>query len=222
LVRFPEEEAHHILHVVRLKAGDRCRVVDGRGGRFVVRLEGRGKDLFGAVLESERDSMPLRRLDLGFPMLRTRSRTDWLIEKGVEVGVGRFVPIEWARSLKPASTGSKTRWERIIAEAMKQSERLFLPDLAPAQEALVAVAEADVTILADSAGVESLPDLGAAESVLLLVGPEGGIAPEERDALVARGAVLWGLGPGRLRAETAAIVGSHRLACALLRAGSSA
>jgi 16S rRNA (uracil1498-N3)-methyltransferase len=212
---FPEEEAHHILRVVRLKSGDTCRVVDGLGGRFVVRLEGGEKLLRGTVIESTREARPARSLELGFPMLRLRARTDWMIEKGVEVGVDRFVPIRWERGLKDASAGARVRWERILREAMKQAERAFLPDLGMAEGPAVAAGDRCLTILADPTGDASLPDLTSVKEVRLLIGPEGGAAPEERRRLLDQGAILWGLGATRLRAETAAIVGCHRLSCAL-------
>jgi 16S rRNA (uracil1498-N3)-methyltransferase len=219
VVHFPEGEAHHILRVVRLKPGDACRVVDGRGGRFRVRLEGDENDLQGIVLEARREVEPSRRLDLGFPVLRLRARTDWLIEKCVEVGVDRFVPISWERSLKGVSGGSQSRWERIIREAMKQSERAWLPELISEERPAPATDGRDLVILADPAGDGSLPDLSTAASVLLLIGPEGGVTASEREDLRARGAALWNLGTNRLRAETAAVVGSHHLACALRDAG---
>ena len=70
-------------------------------------------------------------------------------------------------------------------------------------------------LLADSEGEETLPDLSQIETLRLLIGPEGGLEQEERENLLARGAKVWSLGPTRLRAETAAIVGSHRLRCAI-------
>ncbi len=221
-VRFPQDEAHHVLRVVRLKIGDTCRVVDGQGGRFRVRLQGSERDLIGVILESTREAEPERRLDLGFPVLRTGGRTDWLIEKGVEVGVDRFVPIAWERSIRGTSASARRRWARIVREARKPSERARLPSLANEEAALAAVGGGGPTTLADPAGGEAWPGLAAARPVLLLVGPEGGVAAGERDLLCERGAVLWGLGSNRLRAETAAIVGSHRLAGALRRAGAPA
>lgn len=213
-MRFPEEEAHHLLRVVRLKIGDTCRVVDGQGGRFKVRLEGSERGLTGVILESFREAAPPRKLILGFPVLRSSGRTDWLFEKGVEVGVDRFVPIAWERSIRGVSASLRRRWGRIISEALKQSERAYLPALGEEMCPLDAVGT-NLTILADPEGAERLPDLAAASSVLLLVGPEGGVTAEERDVLREHGAVLWGLGSTRLRSETAAIVGSHRIACAI-------
>ncbi len=69
-------------------------------------------------------------------------------------------------------------------------------------------------VLADPEGEADLPDLTEASSVMLLVGPEGGLTDDEKRMMIERGCALWSLGPTRLRAETAAVVGSHRLTCA--------
>lgn len=214
-VRFDSEESHHILNVVRLQAGAICRVTDGRGGRYVVRLtEGEGS-LEGIVLESECSEARGAILELGFPLLRVRSRTDWLIEKGVEVGVDRFIPIRWARTVREEHAArSADRWRRILREAMKQSEGAWLPDLAEAQ-APDGDGLAPCIILADPEGPEEAPIDREIRAVRLLVGPEGGATDEERRRLTEAGARLWSLGPRRLRAETAAVVGAFALSRAL-------
>jgi 16S rRNA (uracil1498-N3)-methyltransferase len=212
-VRFPSEEAHHATRVVRLGAGDECRVVDGRGGLFRVLLTEEGGTLVGRVIEGWREGRETPCVVLGFPVLRHHARTDWLIEKAVEVGVGRLRPVAWERSLKGATSEQRRRWERIAREAMKQSERRWLPDFDEEAAPRELPREGSV-VLADPQGQEEPPDISGSESVLLLVGPEGGLTDEERELCIGRGYALWSLGSGRLRAETAAVVASHRLACA--------
>jgi 16S rRNA (uracil1498-N3)-methyltransferase len=212
-VRFPAEEAHHARRVVRLGPGDECRVADGFGGLFRVVLEEETGELVGRILETTREARGGPLAVLGFPVLRQHARADWLIEKVVEVGIDRLVPVEWDRSIKSATAEQQRRWERIAREAMKQSERRWLPEIGPE------VAPSDLPrdqrmVLADPDGESSLPDMEGADSVLLLVGPEGGLTDDERRMMIERGCALWSLGPTRLRAETAAVVGSHRLACA--------
>lgn len=213
-IAFPEEEAHHLLRVIRMRPGSQCRVVDGKGGRYQVRLLSHGKTLKGEVITSVQDRAAPVSLELGFPILRLRSRTEWLIEKAVEVGVTTLVPILWSRTVKRRPGDHHERWERIVREAMKQSERSYLPRLGePAT-----IADLDLptmTILADADGEPDLPPLPEAGSVRLLIGPEGGSDEEECGDLLQRGAFLWSLGRNRLRAETAAVVGAHRLTVAL-------
>lgn len=214
-VLFDAEEAHHILAVVRLQEGAICRVTDGCGGRYVVRLAGGRVGLEGIVLESETPEDRPVTIELGFPLLRVRSRTDWLLEKGVEVGVDRFVPIRWARTVREEHAArSADRWRRILREAMKQSERAWLPELAEAQPP-EGDGAAPRIVLADPEGPEEAPIDAGSRAIRLLVGPEGGATDEERRRLLDAGARLWSLGPRRLRAETAAIVGAFSLARAL-------
>jgi len=213
-VRFPEGEAHHVLRVIRLRPGDVCRVVDGEGGLYRVRLEGGAQRLAGRVLEARREQAPSCILELGFPILRLRARTEWLLEKAVEVGVTRLVPIRWERSVKEISAALRSRWERIIQEAMKQSERLWVAELAEVAEPYDPPVNTRL-LLADRNGKDDLADLHGAPRVRLLVGPEGGLTAEEQARLIETGVQLLSLGPARLRAETAAIVGCHRLAGAL-------
>ncbi|MBM3285806.1 MAG: 16S rRNA (uracil(1498)-N(3))-methyltransferase [Candidatus Eisenbacteria bacterium] len=237
-VLFPEEESRHILRVIRLKPGDACRVVDGRGGRYRVVLGKEQGRLVGTVIERMRDEPPAPRLDLGFPMLRQRARVEWLLEKAVEVGVDSLTPLLWERAVKESAAIPRARWERIAREAAKQSERSWLPEIVHPEDPVTFALSGSgasgpperggaparregasrpdgartVALLADPAGSEALPDLRGALRVRLLVGPEGGLSEGERRALEACGTIRWSLGPTRLRAETAAIVGSHRLA----------
>ncbi len=219
-ISFPKDEAHHILRVIRLREGDACRVTDGRGRLFRVVLEGDEDVLRGRIVEARTARERRVVLEVGFPVLRAHPRNDWLIEKAVEVGVGTLVPVPWERSVKDVSASSRRRWERIAREAMKQSESVWLPeirlDAAPFDRPA-----GTLWILADPAGSETLPEIGDAARVRLLVGPEGGITDGERDRLLRQGAVRWGLGPTRLRGETAAVVGAHRLGVAIREAESN-
>lgn len=214
IVRFSDQEARHITRVIRLKPGDRCRIVDGEGGSYLVLLRQNGERLEGSILEKHSEGRPAKTLELGFPLLKARARTEWLIEKAVEVGVDVLVPILWSRSVKRELKSARERWDRILREAMKQSERSWLPRLSDLEEP-TGEATGPMMLLADPGGDETIPDLSNVETVRLFIGPEGGLEADERNKLLERGAKLWSLGPARLRAETAAIVGSHRLRCAL-------
>jgi 16S rRNA (uracil1498-N3)-methyltransferase len=222
-VRFPKEEARHILRVSRFGPGDRIRVVDGEGGLFGVVLEEGKEGLAGRVVEDRRLPAPAIALELGFPLLRQRARTEWMLEKAVEVGADRLVPITWERALPRGRTlpaAVRARWERILREAMKQCERLWLPVLAEPEDAVTRT-ERTMLVLADPAGEPEPPDARGCSRVRLLVGPEGGVTEAEMRELRAEGARLWSLGPTRLRAETAAIVGIARLEDHLRRSGSA-
>lgn len=212
-ILIPEEEAHHAVHVVRIGPGDECRVVDGCGGLYRVRLSMESGALVGRILDGTRVERPQTRIALGFPVLRQRARLEWLIEKAVEVGADRLIPIAWDRSVKGTSGEQLRRWTRIVREAMKQSEQRWLPRIEEEVEP-AGLGLDECLVLADPEGSEEPPRIAGRGSVLLLIGPEGGVSTAEREGLIARGCEIWSLGPSRLRAETAAIVGMHSLSVA--------
>jgi 16S rRNA (uracil1498-N3)-methyltransferase len=212
-ILFPAEEAHHAAHVVRIAPGDECRVVDGCGGLYRVRLSMESGTLVGRITDASKVEPPRTRIALGFPVLRQRARLEWLLEKAVEVGADLLIPVAWDRSVKDASEEQRRRWTRIVQEAMKQSERRWLPRI-EVETAPDGLGLEECIVLADPEGSEQPPRVGGCGSVVLLIGPEGGVTSEERERLLARGCALWSLGPNRLRAETAAIVGMHALALA--------
>lgn len=224
-IPLPEEESRHATQVLRLVSGDTCRVIDGEGGLYHVRLDLRGRSLGGVVMDTERELRRSCMVELGFPVLRVRSRTEWLLEKAVEVGAERLVPVDWSRSAKDARASTpRARWERIVVEALKQSERRWLPQLTDA-EAPYEILEASggdervLVVLADVDGGSTLPAYAGESRIRLMVGPEGGPAPEERQRILEHGGVAWSLGAKRLRAETAAIVGIHGIDSYLRAAG---
>jgi 16S rRNA (uracil1498-N3)-methyltransferase len=221
-ITLPEEEIRHATQVLRLGAGDRCRVIDGLGSLYHVRLERRGRDLAGMILDVTKEARRSCAVELGFPLLRLRARTEWMLEKAVEVGVARLLPIAWSRTVKDGSSLPRARWERIVCEALKQCERRWLPELAMIegpQESLAGMHGDARLVLADPDGPETLPPYAGEARLRVLIGPEGGATPEEREAIVAWGGFLWSLGPARLRAETAAVAAVHRIDVHLRAAG---
>ena len=213
-VRFPAEEARHLLRVLRFREGDVCRVVDGEGTMLRVRIERTRGGVEGTILSRVRQERS-RLLGLGFPVLRQRARTEWMLEKAVEVGADRLVPIAWERGVARDARLPRGRWDRILVEAMKQSQRVWLPRLEEISAAPGPGSAEIGLVLADPEGQESPPEVSGVGEIRLLVVPEGGVTDEERERLAAQGAALWSLGPNRLRAETACVVGLYRLAGAL-------
>jgi 16S rRNA (uracil1498-N3)-methyltransferase len=141
-------------------------------------------------------------------------RMDFLVQKAAELGVSEIIPISCVRSVvRPSDCGAerRARWDRIAAEAVKQSgagaTRVAGParfeDLAPLARA------ADFGVIAAPGGDPLVKLLGGARAprrILALVGPEGGWTPGELDAARAWGLKAAGLGRRVLRVETAAVV----------------
>lgn len=210
-------QAHHLLHVLRLQAGAELRIFNGRSPEFSAHLAIPGKGRAAAVVgPSLRPFVAAPDLWLAFSPIR-QARMDMLVEKATELGAAALLPV-----LTRRTQVRQVNLPKIAAqarEAAEQSERLDLPRIMPPQDlsALLAGWPAGRPLFAclERSDAPSLvAAIGSGPVVAgLLVGPEGGFAPEEQAALLAHPAVRpVSLGPRILRAETAAIAGLSVLA----------
>ncbi len=200
------DQAHYLGAVMRLGAGDRLRVFNGRDGEWSARLAAVKRDKAVVAVEAlVRAQAPEPDLWLVFAPVK-RDATDLIVQKATELGASVLCPVFTART--NAARINADRLGAIAREAAEQSERLTLPELRP----LVPLADllgawpADRRLAAatERGGPCAVPRGAGA----LLVGPEGGFAPAELDALRAASFVSpVSLGPRILRAETAVIAG---------------
>ena len=208
LVRITGPELRH-LRTLRLGAGERVLVFDEQGAEHEVRLDQIGVRLAsGVVLTSHR---PRREspLDLVLaPALLKGAKMDWLVEKATELGVQRIAPFV---SRHTVGLGARTdRWRRIAVAAAKQSGRTRVPsvDVPVPWAALVEAPWDGLRLLAwegeRERPIATLP--ADARTVVIVVGPEGGFAPDEVEDARAHGFTTVSLAPRILRAETAALV----------------
>lgn len=204
-VVLPEAEARHATKVLRLRAGAEIVVVDGQGGRFEVALTHTAIGAAEGRVTAATQEAPPAPLTLALGLLKAEERFEFALEKAVELGATRIVPLLTARV-----EGQRARLDRLkghAVAAMKQSLRAHLPEVT-APQPLAAVAGPGALLLHEQAPATALlADLLPApgEAVTLLVGPEGGFTEAEVAAATAAGARLCSLGPVRLRAETAAV-----------------
>jgi 16S rRNA (uracil1498-N3)-methyltransferase len=160
------------------------------------------------VIREEKESHA--RIVLGFPLSK-EEKVDIILQKATELGVSVFIPFISSRSISVAPSSQKIdRWRRIIMEATRQSDRVWLPVLKDicSFSQLVEVpstASAAKFVAAQSGcrleNVSVLPH----DEVLLMVGPEGDFSDEEKDLLAARGFRFVNVAKNILRVETAAI-----------------
>lgn len=224
-------EGHHAATVQRLRVGEELLVADGRGGivHAVVSTVGRGT-LTAAVTRRWDVAAPVPRLVVvqGIPK---GDRAELAVQAMTEVGVDEIVPWAAARSVAQwrgdRGARSRQRWAATAREAAKQARRPWLPVLAgtPDTPALSTAAVVDRigTVAAAFVLHEEARDrlvtvqLPADGEILLVVGPEGGIAPEELTALAAAGGVPVRLGAEVLRTSTAGVAALSVLAARLGR-----
>lgn len=228
--RLAGPEAFHVSKVMRLAAGAELDLFDGKGGRFkgVITAVNADGTVTGKVTETLKadDSRAPVALNLHLGLLKA-SHWDYALEKGTELGVSAFVPLLTPRTVVLLHEIERTkakaeRWSRLIMAASKQCGRADLPPVRDAvqfRDAIRAVKDKGITLVAwegmkGSVASQTLgPALRAADAkrgtdpleVSLFVGPEGGFSDEEIELAEAEGAVLFGMGPRVLRAETAAI-----------------
>ncbi len=225
VIELAGEDARKLLVVLRRAAGDEVEIVDS-GGRS-----------FGGVLEIEGASVRARLVrELRAPRAPSLSITlaqgvpkaakmDYVVEKATELGIARIVPFTSERTVGGGSREGKVeRWRRLAKSAAQQCGRADVPSVEaplPFSSLLERVAEYDLALVpwevAEASPLrERLPQLlGNVRSVLVAIGPEGGLSHAEALAAEAAGAHLISLGSRILRTETAGLV-----ACsALLYAG---
>jgi 16S rRNA (uracil1498-N3)-methyltransferase len=208
-------EGRHATTVRRLAPGEQAWLTDGAGtvAQCVVRAARPG-ELDLAVISVERQPRPEPALTV-VQAIPKGDRGELAVELLTEVGTDTVVPwtaqrcvVQW-RGERAAR--SLTRWRSTALQAAKQSRRAWLPEITE-QADLAAVAArvqaAALAVLLDADAAQRLADLEIPQAgeVVLVIGPEGGVAPAEQEALTAAGAVPARLGPTVLRASSAGVV----------------
>jgi len=214
-LRLSPEDAHHALKVLRLGTGDLLVAVLPGGPEVLCRLEVVGGDP-GLIPLKERQprTEPPVKVTL-FQGLPKGDKMDLVVEKAVEIGVLRVVPVVTHRSVSRADPRSSSRkverWRRIARGAAALSGRLIIPEVTEVMSwagAMDLVGSIPLVVMPWEAGVtggltEALSD--APSSIGVFIGPEGGFEDCEVEEGRKRGLIPVGLGPRILRTETAAM-----------------
>lgn len=209
-VPLDRRQAHYLFNVMRLGNGDAVALFNGCDGEWHSTVAEAGKR--GGVLVAEAQSAPLRRppdLWLVFAPIK-KARTDFIVEKASEMGAARIIPVQ-----TDFTNAERIRQDRLQAHAIEAAEQCgatHVPEVAdlrkldamladwPTDRRLIfcdeASAGANLTLAA------AMPGIGWA----ILIGPEGGFSPAERDRLIGLPCVTRiSLGPRILRTDTAAV-----------------
>lgn len=220
-ILLPDKLAHQVRDVLHLA-----------GGEQLVLLDNSGEEVMAEVVKSSRAGVqvqllerhvgrqePAVRIVLCQGLLKS-ARFEWILEKGTELGVSTFAPILCRRSmagLEEAGSAKIQRWQRILQEAAEQCGRSLIPTLAPIRPFMHALNDLPPGALAlipwEEEHGRSLREAIAAVptdheqplTVVLFIGPEGGLTAEEVKLAQRHGVQPVSLGPRILRAETAAL-----------------
>lgn len=205
------EAANYLRNVLRLEKGAEVLVFNGRDGEWRARLAPSGRrEMRLALAKQARPQSPPGELHYAFAPLK-HARLDFMIQKAVEMGVGRLMPV-----ITHHTQVARVNLERMRANAIEAAEQcgiISLPEIeepASFPEWLSRIDEVRAIVFCDEEAETQDPIAALARApagkLTLLVGPEGGFAEDERRALLARPSVVrLSLGPRILRADTAAI-----------------
>lgn len=212
-----EKESRHCIRVLRMKAGTRLQIIDGKGNLYeavIINPDPRKCSLAitGVARDFEKRNY---RLHIAISPLKNYERFEWFIEKSVEIGVDEITPLICCNTEKP-----KVKSERVnnlIISAMKQSLKTTLTILnEPCLfNDFIRKDYSGTRMIAHCKNEQTKSKIGEVYSkgddAVIMVGPEGDFSTDEIKASIARGFLAVHLGQSRLRSETAGIAACHSI-----------
>lgn len=215
------DDVKHISRVMRYQIGDQVICSDHMGNSYqcaISAIDTKQVDL-RIVAEIVESNEPMTKITL-YQGLMKADKMEWVLQKGTEIGISAFVPVEMKFSVTKWEADRRDkkldRWRKIVKEAAEQSHRSIIPDVQSAISFQSLVKERagkhSLTVLAyekseHSQGILALirqyPDI---RDVAIIIGPEGGVSEQERLLAIEHGVQLVNLGPRILRAETAGLI----------------
>lgn len=213
-IDLPTDVAHHIF-VLRLSAGENISLFNGEGGSYVATLVSVTKKSVTAevkVFLPEECELPFA-LTLA-QALPEASKMDWIIEKAIELGVTTIQPLSSQRCVVRLSAERAEKklahWQGILVAAAEQCGRNRLAHLSAVMDLPKWLAQQDIhkRILLSPRADQSLADWARhhpAQSVSLMIGPEGGFSDDEEMLAIRQGVLTLSMGPRILRTETAGL-----------------
>ena len=218
-VELPEDEAEHLVRVLRLGVGDEVDVFDGRGGMWRAEVVDAGKK--SAAIRPLQPVQPAREIGVAVTLVISvlkGDKMDDVVRDAVMLGVSAIHPVVSERAETSLATmarsGRLARWERIAVSSAKQCGRAVVPAIHPATplewcwtEKTAAARVMCVEPSAALADVVPVQRVRKAPAVHLIIGPEGGWSVTEVAAAHDSGAILMSLGERTLRADAVPIVG---------------
>lgn len=210
-------DVNHIKNVLRMKPGEELAVSDGCGSTYTCAIEELDAEQVNLrIIHVEEASTELKASITLFQGLPKGDKMEWIIQKCVELGVNRIVPVNTRRSIvkldDKKADAKVRRWNTIAEGAAKQSGRAIVPDVASVMnysQALELAKNMDVVMIPYEHAMDMehtrnvLRSVQAGQSVGIFIGPEGGFEEAEVEQAMAAGASSVTLGRRILRTETA-------------------
>ncbi len=216
-LRIEGDEVKHVRKVLRLKAGDEIVVFDGAGKEYEGRIVEESPSSVGVVVQNIFISEKESHLEITLAQsLLKGEKMDYLIQKATELGVKEIFPFFSSRSIprfeKKNALKRHQRWKKIAIEASKQCGRGVVPNIEPLQDYSEMVQNIPQEflrfVLWEIGGArlkEILKGTKEKKQIFFIVGPEGGLTPEEIGLAKQNGFAPVTLGKRILRAETASL-----------------
>lgn len=213
IINLSKEATGHLIRVLRLKMGAECIVFNGEGGEFTAKIIELNKSSVAVQLGQYNDVNRESPLDIILAQAVLRSeKMDYMLQKAVELGVTRFIPLLTAHSTLKLSTLRWQKrchhWQAVMLAACEQcgrTARTYLENPMTLDMGLSAI-KADKRIILQPQATQTMHTLSPGyQSIAILVGPEGGWSENEAKLAVMSGCSPLQLGPRILRAETAGL-----------------
>jgi len=203
-----EESSKHCAQVLRMQAGDPVQITNGMGGVFEASIiDAQKKHTQIQILKETAVPSSEQKIILGISILKNAVRLEWLFEKATEMGVHTIVPLLCERTVHERF--KTDRMQNIIQSAMIQSQQAWLPILSTPTHFKQFIEQYNATnkYIAHCEPTEktSIKTLAPSKDLIVAIGPEGDFSPNEIEQALATNYQAIGLGPTRLRTETAGI-----------------
>ncbi len=218
----PEDEAKHIVRVLRMKEGDKINLMDGRGVFYLAEITTANNHhcLYRVLAQEKQERMWAGNIHLAVAPTKLNDRMEWLAEKATEIGWDRVTYLDCRFSER--RTIKTERMEKILLSAVKQSHKAWIPKvdgMMPFETFIKQWGQQPGTVddgrqrfichCYEGNKVHLKDVLSKGKDAIVMIGPEGDFSAEEVEKAMEYGFQPVTLGNSRLRTETAALVAVH-------------
>jgi 16S rRNA (uracil1498-N3)-methyltransferase len=208
-----DNAAQHVGRVLRMQAGQALVLFNGDGKDYTATITESGKKRVAVAVEDAEQNLTESNLEIVLGQALSKGdRMDYAVQKAVEMGVTRIVPLSTERcdvKLKGDREDKRLRhWRQIAISAAEQCGRARVPEIHPVMalpDWFSHTGDCDLRLVLHHRTEQSLGSLAQPSRVALMIGPEGGLSQDEIIAAEASGFMPVALGPRVLRTETAPV-----------------